>query len=73
MHIACLTAIYTGIAAVSTIPRSSDSDLEAILCTDAGVIPIYHSVTVLLAREGVQGYEANHSGLHPLRAVALED
>ncbi len=46
---------------------------EAILCTDAGVIPIYHSVTVLLAREGVQGYEANHSGLHPLRAVALED
>ncbi len=46
---------------------------EAILCADAGVIPIYHSVTVLLAREGIQGYEANHSGLHPLRAVALED
>lgn len=46
---------------------------EAVLCRDAGVIPIYHSVTVLLAREGIEGYTANHSGLHPLRHVDLED
>ncbi|MFH1533038.1 MAG: peptide ABC transporter substrate-binding protein [Pseudomonadota bacterium] len=47
------------------------ADAEAILCADAGVIPIYHAVTVLLARERIRGYEANHSGLHPLRDVVL--
>ncbi len=44
---------------------------ETILCQEAAVIPIYHSVTVVLARPGVRGYEANHSGLHPLRDVDI--
>jgi len=49
------------------------SRAEAILCTEVGVIPVYHSVTVLLAREEIRGYEANHSGLHPLRDVTVGD
>jgi oligopeptide transport system substrate-binding protein len=49
------------------------AEAEAVLCSEAGVIPVYHSVSVLLVREGIRGYEANHSGLHPLRAVELGD
>ena len=44
---------------------------EAVLCQEAAVIPIYHSVTVVLVRPWVRGYEANHSGLHPLRDVDM--
>ena len=49
------------------------SGAEAILCREAGVIPLYHSASVLLAREGITGYKANHSGLHPLRYVRTGD
>jgi oligopeptide transport system substrate-binding protein len=49
------------------------AEAEAILCRDAGVIPIYHAATVLLAGKGITGYLANHSGLHPFRNVTLED